>query len=82
MIALQSVVSKWPNIDREAVISLLKQTDRSRYPELDGYTREQIYRGIQGEGGLFLASDMAQSMRLRPGIRVLDLACGAGETAV
>lgn len=35
-----------------------------------------------GQGGLFLASDMARLLTLRPGMRVLDLGCGAGTTSL
>ncbi|MEO6876619.1 MAG: class I SAM-dependent methyltransferase, partial [Opitutaceae bacterium] len=35
-----------------------------------------------GQGGLFLASDMAKMLSLRPGMRVLDLGCGVGVTSI
>ena len=79
---LESLVSAWPNIDGKIAASSLKQVDRSSYPELERYSRGDIYRDIQGEGGLFLASDMARALELRPGMNVLDLACGTGETSV
>jgi len=79
---LESLVSAWPNIDGNIAASSLKQVDRSTYPELDRYSQEEIYRDIQGEGGLFLASDMARELQLRPRMNVLDLACGTGETSV
>jgi SAM-dependent methyltransferase len=79
---MQELVSSWPNIDGNLAQSFLKQVDRSRYPELDPYPREAIYGDIQGEGGLFLACDMARQLGLRPGMKVLDLACGTGETSV
>jgi SAM-dependent methyltransferase len=49
---------------------------------LAGYSRAEIYRDIHGQGGLFLAADMADELNLRPGMKVLDLACGAGTTAI
>ena len=63
-------------------MSVLKEVDRSRYPGLASYSSGEIYLNIQGEGGLFLADDMARELRLRPGMRVLDLACGTGETSL
>ena len=52
------------------------------YPELGGYSRADVHEGLQGQGGLFLASDMAKMLRLSPGMKVLDLACGYGSTSV
>ena len=82
MMNLRALVTAWPNVDAKLAESALRQTDRSRYPELEGYSREDIYRDIQGEGGLFLACDMARALELKPGMRILDLACGTGETSV
>ncbi len=79
---MQPLVSIWPDVDGRTAASFLKPVDRSRYPELARYSREVIYRNIQGEGGLFLAHDMARGMGLKPGMRVLDLACGTGETSL
>ena len=79
---MQSVISSWPDIDGKTALSALRAVDRSRYPELDRYSRADIYRNIQGEGGLFLADDMARALELRPGMRVLDLGCGTGETSL
>lgn len=79
---MRSLISSWPDVDGKVAASLLKQVDRSRYPELDRYSREEIYRDIHGQGGLFLACDMARELQLKPGMRVLDLACGAGETSI
>jgi len=79
---MQTLVSSWPDLDGEVALSLLKQVDRSRYPELLGYSREEIYRDIHGQGGLFLACEMARELELKPGMKVLDLACGDGETSI
>lgn len=53
-----------------------------RYPRLRGYSHEAVHRDLAGQGGLFLAADMAELLALRPGWVVLDLACGWGETSV
>jgi SAM-dependent methyltransferase len=82
MTTMQSLVSAWPDIDGKDVLSLLKPVDRSRYPELERYSREEIYRDIHGQGGLFFACDLARELELKPGMKVLDLACGDGETSV
>jgi cyclopropane fatty-acyl-phospholipid synthase-like methyltransferase len=60
----------------------LRVVDRSRYPELDGYSRDEIFADAMGGGALFLAVRMARTMGLQPGQMVLDLGCGKGSTAV
>jgi SAM-dependent methyltransferase len=52
------------------------------YPALAGYSRADVHAGLMGQGGLFLAHDMANRLSLRSGMRVLDLACGAGATSL
>lgn len=65
----------------KAVYEDLRVVDRSRYPELHGYSRDEIFRGAMGGGALFLAVRMARTMGLPPGDLVLDLGCGKGSTA-
>jgi SAM-dependent methyltransferase len=52
------------------------------YPELAGYTREQIYDETIGGGALYLAARMVRTMTLKPGDVVLDLGCGKGATCI
>lgn len=52
------------------------------YPELQGYTRDEIYEDCLGGGALYLAAKMARNLRLNPGDIVLDLGCGKGTTSV
>jgi SAM-dependent methyltransferase len=59
----------------------LRGVDRSKYPWLDGYTREEIWRD-SGPGGLYLVSVLAQALDLQPGAEVLDLGCGAAESSL
>jgi protein-L-isoaspartate O-methyltransferase len=67
------------NIDQAR--STFRQADRAAYPELDGYTREQIYREL-GPGGLYMVIRVVRTMSLQPGDIVLDLGCGHGESAI
>ncbi len=75
--------TQWPKMDwAELLASLPRLEAAGRQPALAGYSRAEIYREIHGQGGLFLAADMADELKLQPGMKVLDLACGAGTTAV
>lgn len=56
--------------------------NRADYPELRGYTRDEIYEDCMGGGALYLAARMARTMRLKPGGIVLDLGCGRGTTSI
>ena len=75
-------ISRWPDIDSAALQRSLREVPLAAYPELTGYTRADVHEALQGQGGLFLASDMAGLLKLRPGMRVLDLGCGFGSTSL
>jgi cyclopropane fatty-acyl-phospholipid synthase-like methyltransferase len=63
-------------------IAAFRVPDRSQYPELDGYTRDELYEDCFGGGGLYLAARMARTMRLQPGNIMLDLGCGKGAASL
>src|SRR5512141_1088491 len=69
-------------IDVETAIRGLRAPDRSRYPELADYTRDELYADCFGGGGLYLAARMARTLSLHAGDSVLDLGCGKGETSI
>lgn len=75
-------LANWPEVDLDAVFAAFREVSLAGYPELDGKSRAEIHEGLQGQGGLFLASSMARLLDLRPGMRVLDLACGLGMTSL
>lgn len=75
-------LSTWPETDIQKVRSAFREIPLERYPDLSVYGREGIHQGLHGQGGLFLARDMARLLGLKPGMRVLDLACGEGATSV
>ncbi|HEX5808745.1 MAG TPA: methyltransferase domain-containing protein, partial [Anaerolineales bacterium] len=52
------------------------------YPELLGYSRQEIYQDFFGGGGLYLATRIARTMRLQPDDNVLDLGCGTGSSSI
>ena len=78
---LTEIKARYPDIDPEELYPLFPQMPMSEYPELAGYTREQIYDNALAPGGLFLASDMAAKMGLSQGMRVLDLGPGHGASS-
>jgi hypothetical protein len=43
----------------------LRDVDRSKYPALSDYNKEEIWRDI-GPGGLYLVSLAAQALKSRP----------------
>jgi cyclopropane fatty-acyl-phospholipid synthase-like methyltransferase len=59
-----------------------RSPDPADYPELAGYTRDEIYFDSFGGGAMYLAARMVRTMRLRQGDIVLDLGCGKGETSI
>jgi len=69
-------------MDIEEAKATFRSPDRAGYPELQGYTRDDIYRDCCGGGALYLAARMVRTMALKPGDVVLDLGCGKGETSI
>jgi len=66
----------------QRILSGFRAPNRAQYPELDGYSRDEIYEDFFGGGGLYLAARMARTLRLHPNDLVLDLGCGKGSTSI
>jgi SAM-dependent methyltransferase len=79
---MKSVTAQWPHVNWAELMASLPRLEPADWPVLADYTRADVYRDIHGQGGLFLAADMADELELKPGMKVLDLACGAGTTSV
>jgi SAM-dependent methyltransferase len=66
----------------QSILSTFRAPDRADYPELQNYSRDEIYQDFFGGGGLYLAIHMIRTLRLHPGEVVLDLGCGKGSTSI
>jgi SAM-dependent methyltransferase len=55
---------------------------RPEYPRSSTYDAQWLIESDMGPHPLWLLEDLAQDLDLRPGMRVLDLACGKGATSV
>jgi SAM-dependent methyltransferase len=69
-------------VDWSEVTTSYRSPDRANYPELLGYTRDEIYEDCLGGGALYLAARIARNLRVNPGDIVLDLGCGKGTTSI
>ena len=63
------------------ILSTFHAPERDAYPELQGYSRDEIYEDFFGGGGLYLATHMLRTLKLKAGDHVLDLGCGKGSTS-
>ena len=82
--SIHSLAKEEQGITAEQLRSTLSRVSLDRYPELQSYTRDEIYgRGDQmSPGALFLAARMARRLKVRPGDIVLDVGCGLGESSI
>ena len=68
----------------EQVRSSFRRLNPDDYPEVGDYPWDEVYGhgDNMAPGGLYLASRIARSLNLRKGDRVLDLACGKGDSSI
>lgn len=66
----------------QKILTTFRAPDLVKYPKLQAYSRNDLYRDFFGSGGLYLATHMVRTMRLRPGDKILDLGCGKGSTSI
>ena len=66
----------------EQILSTFQPPELLDYPELERYSRDDIYRDFFGGGGLYLVVRMLRTMSLQSGQVVLDLGCGKGESSI
>lgn len=66
----------------QKILSTFRKPNRAQYPELDGYSNDECYQDFFGGGGLYLATHMLRTLRIKPNDVVLDLGCGKGETSI
>jgi SAM-dependent methyltransferase len=79
---MPSSVKRYAAMTIDEVKASYRSPDRDDYPELVGYSPEQVYEGCLGGGGLYLAARMARHMGLQEGQVVLDLGCGQGASSL
>jgi len=82
MMELEVIKSVYPDISERDLYDLFPRLSVSEYPSLAKYSWEEVHEDIAGQGGLFLAHDMAELLDLREGMKVLDLGCGRATTSV
>ena len=75
-------LTHWPQTDLAKVRAAFREIPLEAYPALGNLSRAEIHERLAGQGGLFFAHDLARLLKLEPGLRVLDLGCGAGVTSL
>jgi len=81
---IHSLLKEELGITADQLRSSLSRVSLDRYPELQSYSRDEIYgHGDQmSPGALFLAARMARGLDVRSGDIVLDVGCGLGESSI
>jgi ubiquinone/menaquinone biosynthesis C-methylase UbiE len=79
---IHGVKRTYPHINREEFFPHFPKISMADYPELQEYTWEVCHQDFLGAGGLFLVSELAEQLQLKPGMRVLDLCCGKASSSL
>jgi hypothetical protein len=64
------------NEEIQNLLSTFRPPEQAAYPELDGYSCNDIYRDFFGDRGLYLTIRMLRAQNLQPDQKILDLGCG------
>lgn len=67
------------NICKERMVELLKN---DRFPRSAKYDPEWVLKGWMGPNVLWLTEWLCEKMKLRPGMRVLDMGCGKALSSI
>ncbi len=79
---LSEIRQRFPNLNPEELYPLFPRLSAEELPTLEGLSWEESHRGFIGGGGLYLVAEMAEKLKLQPGMRVLDLACGNASSSI
>ena len=79
---IEALKEHYPDVDLTEVFPVFPRLPLTDALESMGYTWEDCHRGFIGAGGLFLVSEIAPQLDLRPGSRVLDLCCGNASSSI
>ena len=64
----KEIINAYPNVSENVLFELFPRLPMSEYPSLSGYSWEDVHEGLAGQGGLFLAHDLAMALDLREGL--------------
>lgn len=82
MIEIEALKKHYPAIDLTEIFPYFPRLALTDDLKSEGYSWEDCHRGFIGAGGLFLVSEMAAQLELRPGSRLLDLCCGNASSSI
>jgi len=79
---ITELISSLPNVSRNTLYKYFQRINHSEYPKLNGYTWEECHLGSLGAGDLYLVSELADKLDLKPGMKVLELGAGNCQSSI
>ncbi len=79
---LSEIRRRFPKLNPEELYPLFPRLEPEDLPTLDGLGWEDYHHGFTDGGSLYLVAEMAEKLKLQPGMRVLDLACGNASSSI